>query len=257
MFTIVEPMGGSVYTPGAILTGGGAPNPLASVPWVAQWKFNNNGNDSVGANNLTAVNSPTFTDGKIGGATGATQCVAASSQYWSIADNAALSMGDLDFTVCVWVYFATLGTTRTIASQWDGTGNQRSWFLFCSVDNKIALSVSRDGSASADVIATTFGATETGVWYCVIAGHDSVNNQIFVSVNNSALDTIAHTTGVKDSNAAVTIGAVLASGTGIATMSGRIDNVCIAKSAAGSGGVLSAAQRTAFYNAGNGTETLT
>lgn len=39
--------------------------------------------------------------------------------------------------------------------------------------------------------------------------------------------------------------------------SGRVDNLCIAKSARGGGGILTAEQRAAFYNSGNGTEQLT
>ena len=100
------------------MTPGGV-NPLASVPWVAQWKFNNNGNDSIGANTLTNGAGATFTAGKLGGATGATQLVAANSQYWSIADNAALSMGGgAWFTICAWVYLDDIaaGVSKSICS---------------------------------------------------------------------------------------------------------------------------------------------
>lgn len=69
---MLAPLGG-MLTPLGV--SGIAANVLASVPWVAQWKFNNTGNDSIGSNNLTNNNSATFTTGKLGGATGAVTLV--------------------------------------------------------------------------------------------------------------------------------------------------------------------------------------
>src|SRR5215217_5866024 len=57
-------------------------------------------NDSIGSNHLTSNNGVGQTTGKQGSAA---SFVRASSQYLSITDNAALSTGDIDFAVGVWV----------------------------------------------------------------------------------------------------------------------------------------------------------
>lgn len=236
--------------------GGGASNVLASVPWVAQWKFNNNGNDSIGANNLTNTNSATFTTGKLGGATGATQLVAASSQYWSIADNAALSMGDVDFTICAWVYADSRPAADGIVSKSTsgGLNVNTEYTIGCqTVPNHFAFFVG-DGTTLGQVSSTSFGGPAVATWYCVIAWHDSVNDTLNIQINDGTIDSVAWTTGCPDRTGAFNIGRRYNGGQ---YWDGRIDNLCIAKSAAGGGGVLTAAQRTAFFNAGVGTETLT
>lgn len=230
-------------------------NPLASVPWIAQWKFNNNGNDSIGANHLTNNNSATFTTGKLGGATGATQLVVASSQYWTVSDNANLSLGDVDFSIAAWVYIDSTSTFRMIASK-SGAGNAGDVeFYLCyrgGVDRFRFLISS--GVATTTVDANNFGSPSVATWYCVIAWHDATANIINISVNDSTETATSWSNGSHDTASPFSVGAL---GEGFGAFDGRIDNVCFAKSAAGGGGVLSAAQRTAFYNAGVGTETLT
>lgn len=233
--------------------GGAVSNVLASVPWVAQWKFNNDGNDSIGANNLTNNNSATFTDGKLGGATGATQLVAASSQYWSIADNAALSTGDVDFTICAWVYLDS-ETTFAIISKDNGTASNDFRCDYDAASHRFRFFICNASSVKGIVSATTFGPPSTATWYCVIGWHNATLDTVNISINDGDVDSAA-TTGVPIAGeSSVFVGWV---GGGINYLNGRLDNVCFAKSAAGAGGVLTAAQRTAFYLGGVGTETLT
>ena len=96
--------------------------------------------------------------------------------------------------------------------------------------------------------ATTFGAPAITTWYHVMAWHDSVANVIGISVNNTP-DTLAHATGVFDGGSSTLMGALV---TTVYRMSGRLDEIAFWKSAAGGGGVLTAAQRTALYNSGAG-----
>lgn len=218
---------------------------FAGVPWAAQWKFNNNGNDSIGTNNLTAVNSPTFTTGILGGATGATLLVAASSQNWSVADNATLRP-TADISILAWVYL-TSKTSGTIIAK--GSANEYE-LLYNSTTDRFRVSL--DGAAHY-LTADTFGAPSIGAWYCVMAWFDSATGTQYISVNNGAADS---QTGLTEApgTAAVTIGQ---RGSSTLYWDGRIDNVCIATSAVGGGGVLTPAQRTAFYNGGAGTEAIT
>lgn len=228
-------------------------NPLASVPWVAQWKFNDDATDSIGSNTLTGTGSPGFGTGKIGRAT-----ALSGIKYWTVADNASLSMGDIDFTLLVWVYFDSVVVSNGIGCKWTVTGNKREYLLFYNrtdhlTNNRFTFAVSNDGTAPTILDANTFGAASVSTWYCVAAWHDSVANTINIQINNGAIDSAAYSAGVFDGTAPFEAGAVSGSNY---PMQGRIDNLCIAKSAAGGGGVLTAAQRTAFYNAGAGTEVL-
>ena len=55
---------------------------------------------SVGANTLTDTNTVGATTGKV---SGARDFELSNSEYFTIADNAALSVGDVAFTVAAWV----------------------------------------------------------------------------------------------------------------------------------------------------------
>mgnify|MGYP001561989265 CR=1 FL=1 len=231
-------------------------NVLASVPWVAQWKFNNDGQDSVGANHLTNNNSATFTTGKLGGALGATQLVAASSQYWSIADNAALSMGDVDCTFCGWFYLDSVSDAAERYILQKGTSPNFEYGISIeSLTPNIYFRfwVSNDGGSVGANNENIESVLVLSQWICFFCWHDSVANTINYQLNDGTVRSVSYAGGMVDRAGSLTIGSFGI----IRFMDGRIDNVCIAKSAAGGGGVLTAAQRTAFYNAGVGTEVLT
>jgi hypothetical protein len=100
------PMPALISTGRVLLTSGGALRAPLLESLVSFWEFEAAGNlglDSFGTNHLTNVNSVSQAAGLIGNAG---SFVSASSQYLSLADNAALSMG-----TGVW-YF--------LAGGWDG-----------------------------------------------------------------------------------------------------------------------------------------
>ena len=252
MFTIVEPMGGSVYTPGAaILAGGSAVNPLAAVPWKAQWKFNNSGADAIGANTLTNNNSATFTTGKLGGATGATQLVSASTQYWSIASNSNLQAGDNDFLVCGWAYADTAHTGVIISK---GTisvnGEYRVQVISSGSDVKFRFQVSDIANTFKTVTSTN--AYATSAWHFFAAWHDATADKIYINVNNGTTDE-ATTAGIAVATQTQPV-CVGDQNSFSSPYNGRLDNVAFAK---GTGAVPTAAILSALYNGGAGTESFT
>jgi hypothetical protein len=93
------------------------------------------------------------------------------------------------------------------------------------------------------VQASTFGTPSTGTWYFLVAHHDSVNNQIGISVNNGTTDTTATTGGVRDGTAPFRVGAF---GNATSPFDGRIDAVMIWKR------LLTAAEKAYLYDSGNG-----
>lgn len=198
--------------------------------------------DSHGTNHLTKNGPILEVAGKVGNAA---QLTAASSTYLSIADNASLSMGDIDFTVGAWVYLDSKPTTGTIlAKTVTGSVANNEYILeYLASTDRFRFRVS-NGTTQTIVSSTTFGAPSLSTWYFVVGWHDSVGNVIGISVNAGTADTAAHTVGVQDAAAAFALGA---NSTPAGTLfDGRIDNAFVSKR------VLTAQERTDFYNSGNG-----
>ena len=199
--------------------------------------------DSHGANTLTDNNTVTSAVGKIGTAG---QFTAANSEFLSVADNAALSMGNIDFAMAAWVYFDTVADAKAIISK-GNTGTFDYEYLLRTRDNggniQFFLQIS-DGSANEGLVhATTFGVPSTATWYWVFCYHDATANTIGISVNNGTVDTTAYTFGSNDGAGAFNIGAYLSNQM---FFNGRIDEVAIWKR------VPTTAERTEIYNGGNG-----
>ena len=82
-------------------------------------------------------------------------------------------------------------------------------------------------------------------WYFIVIWHDSVNDTINIQVNNGAVDTLAHTTGVFSGTAPFRIG----QHSDTSYMDGRVDAVGWWK------GVLTQLERTQAYNDALGFQT--
>lgn len=170
-----------------------------------------------------------------------------STYHRRAGDDALLSTGDVDFTLCAWVQLDTVATASIIAGKYGETAPTREYYLgYNTIYSRILFVVSSTGSDAIVAASNSFGAASTATWYCVIGWHDSVANVIGVSVNNIP-DTLSHTLGVLDGSGSFGIG--IASTTGA---DAAIGPVAMWKSAAGGGGVLTATQRSQLYNAGAG-----
>lgn len=155
--------------------------------------------DSHGSNHLTE------TSGTIGSAAGKVgNCrdfEAADTEWFTIADNADLSTGDIDFSIAGWVQLESL-VTGVILSHWTSTGAQRCYqLLYNSSTSRFELQVSADGSSATAHTATAnnLGAPSTATWYFIAAGHSASANEIWISGNAGTVNTTAHSTGVFDS----------------------------------------------------------
>lgn len=205
-------------------------------------------NDAHSTNHLSDVNTVTQAAGKVGNAG---QFTGANSEHLSIADNAALSTGDIDFTIAAWVYMDSKGTgfnANIIASKY-GAGGQNvdhEWWLgYTGQASDLFQLVVRPGTGTLGTVqALNLGAPSTATWYYVVAWHDAVNNTINIQVNNGTADSQAYSTGTIDGSGAFEIGD--ASGGVGAPFDGRIDQVGFWKR------VLTAQERTDLYNGGSG-----
>lgn len=167
--------------------------------------------------------------------------VAASLQYLSIADNVALSWGDIDASVCGWVKFTTKTATMIMLGKWNAAVNHREYNIGYNFGaDRFQFAVSNDGTTQKIVNADNLGSPSAGVWYFLYGYHDSVNNVVGISVNNGTANTAAHTTGVLDSDSPFEIGRISSGG----YMDGVIDNVAVFKK------LLTANELLTLYNGG-------
>lgn len=199
--------------------------------------------DSHSTNDLTDNATVTQATGKI---SDAAQFTAANSEYLSLADNAALSVGDIDFTFACWVYLDSVGF-RTVLSKESSSGTREYILWYDSTGavatNRFHWQVQDAAANSGGVTANNFGAASTGTWYFIVCWHDSVNNQVGISVNNGTPDTASYSNGSFDSGTDFNIGR---EANGSRYWDGRIDEVGFWKR------VLTAAERTYLYGGGAG-----
>lgn len=176
------------------------------------------------------------------------QFTLANSEYLSKADNASLSMGDIDFTICGWMYLDAKATYQYGIAKYNYTPNKREYSLaYNNAADLFEFAVSGDGTTTQRTIRTaaTLGSPSTGTWYFVLAWHDATANTINIMVNDGAADSSAHTTGVFDSDSTFNLGS-----SSLATpdffLGGRMQGVGVWKR------TLTTAEKTYLYNAGVG-----
>lgn len=209
---------------------------------IAGWKLdeaNGNALDSVGANTLTPTASePTSVAGKIGTAR---SFAVASSQYFTIADNAALSVGDISFTFDCWVKLTTGGTTRRFIAKGTGAALQTQYQYILQHNSSNALQWIVSASSSQAVV--TSAALSLDTWYYVTAWHDADLDIIGIALNNGTPVTTSWALGSYDGAGNFYLGA----GPGATVpIDGVLDDVFFWKKA------LTGSERAARYNGGAG-----
>lgn len=164
-------------------------------------------------------------------------------------DDALLSGGNVDFTIAAWVYLDDL-SAHAIATKYNASGLScyALWYSILSA-NRFALYVrNATNTGTYSAVANTFGVPVVNTWYLVIGMHSVNDNKVYIQINDGSVDSGAGAGGV-DSAAVFKIGTW---SVGNNPMNGRIGPTAFWKSAPGGGGVLTAEQRTALWNAGAG-----
>jgi hypothetical protein len=229
-------------------------NPAAGVPATpfdltglqAHWRLADVTDASGNGNTLTNNGTTTFGVGKIDNAAyfdGATQ-------YLSIADNAALSVADVDFTVVAWLYLTDKSAVRGAVCKGDtALGNQIEYGLYYdSGSDRLRFRASDGNFNTLDVVsANTFGAVPLNTWMFAVGWNDSAADTINIQINNGAVDSAAHVGGSNDGTHAFEIGRQF-NNFGSLWWAGRIDAVEFWKRK------LTAAERTTKYGGGAGDD---
>lgn len=221
------------------------PGALANIKTslIAWWDLEESSgtrNDAHSTNHLTDNNTVTQTTGKVGNAA---QFTSANSEFLSIADNAAMSTGNIDFSFAGWVYMDTLADVD-FWGKWSTT-NEAEYFVEYANSGgaKFRFAVSSDGaSATGSVLADLPTPAATGTWYFLVAWHDSVGDTINIQVNNGTVYSSAYATGVRDGTSPFEVGRAVST----RYVNGRVDSVGFWKR------TLTATERTALYNSGRG-----
>jgi len=197
--------------------------------------------DSVSPNTLTANNSPGSGTGKIGNA----RTFNGSNQSFTAASSSVFNFGDTDFTIACWVNLSSVAAQSMLVTKFSTVSNQRQYALYYNrVTGRMSFLVNSSGASAQNVTinADTFGAIATSTWYYVVAWHDSVDNQIGISVNGVE-NTQSYSLGLFQSTASFRIGGRADS---VEFTNGSIDGVGLWTK------VLSSDERSRLYNDGNG-----
>lgn len=178
--------------------------------------------DRWGTNNLTDNDTVLSSTGKLNNSA---NFVAGTNENLSRADNASLSTGDVDFTTSAWVKLSTKSGNRMVSSKCDSVDpGQCEYYLFYWTGSDslcIQLWNTAAGTSLRSVCSSV--TISTGVWYHVVAWHDTVANTANISVNGTVNSSSTYTSGsVGDSSGTFRIGSYLGSGSG---MDGSIDEV--------------------------------
>lgn len=204
--------------------------------------------DETSGTRYSAINSIDFADhSTVGYATGvqgnAANFQKANSEYLSHSDDANVSTGDIDFTIGVWVKLTTKTTDGFILSKWSSTAPQQDYLLwYDAVDDHFKFDVSAAGGVHS--LNSNTASPSTGTWYFVVAWHDSVNNLVGISVDNSTAYTESFTYGVRDSDSDMTVGS--RSDGASSFLDGDVDEAVLYKR------ILTAGERSWLYNSGSG-----
>ena len=176
---------------------------------VAMWPLNNNIFDSLDVY-ASGGGGTTFPFSHVAGVTASTGVAkflpglakafgTSSANRMDFDDSVGqvFAAGDNDFTAMAWVW-SFRGSNNPYLGKWPSDGVNNSWVLWNrSASQTHRLTISADGSATETVVEianpdTTGGG---GFWQLVVAGFDSVTQEVWMSLDASAKTRVSHTGG--------------------------------------------------------------
>lgn len=168
---------------------------------------------------------------------------AASSEFFSLTDNATFSGSDRSFTFLIWANLATTGADRYILAKGvsNATANLEYRLFYQNSSGRVAFGMSNGTTSAAAVGAAS--AISTGAWVAIEFWHDHLNDLVGGRVNRGTAVTAALTGGPQNTAGAFRIGA---SAAGANFWDGSLDECSFHE------GLLDSAVLDDWYNAGVG-----
>lgn len=202
-------------------------------------------NDAHSTNHLTDNNTVGQAAGKVGNAAA---FVTANEEYLSVASNAALQTGDIDYTLCAWVYLDTKAHWQIVLTR-DGNGSpagSREYHLaYNQFSDRFEFYVFRATDSAVGVVANNLGSPSTATWYFIVASHDAAADTSYIQVNNGTADSAA-TGGALQAASSEPFRIGADNSPAGDALDGRVDQVGFWKR------LLTADEKTFLYNGGNG-----
>lgn len=197
-------------TRGGLGQGGAAYYPTALyASRVASWhldEVSGSRADSVGANTLTDNNTAGSRAGIIYPL--AADFIRANNEYLSIADNAAVSLGNVDFWGLAYYYAddPINGQNYCIMSKYDQSG-QREWALaHIESGHYLRLYYSQDGGTNLTLDTTAI--PYLGNWHMGLFWYDSTADLLYLQLNNATPVSVANSFGAINGASAFRIGSM-------------------------------------------------
>ncbi|MBI3313160.1 MAG: hypothetical protein HYZ83_02870, partial [Candidatus Omnitrophica bacterium] len=201
---------------------------------------------SQGKDPLTDHNGVGAAAGKIGNAA---QFITANQTYLSGGDTADLSMGNIDFSMSVWVYLDTLDEDMAVLYKGPGgQGDPEYWLRWeHGRGDRFAFQVTDGTSPGNEVTTSGFPSPQAKAWHHLFVWHDSINNLLGISLDNTYSQTVPYSGGGFNGDFPFEIGRRFPKNSQSENYwNGRIDELGVWKK------VLTAQERNDLYNAGNG-----
>lgn len=195
--------------------------------------------DAISTNDLTDHNTVGQNTGKIDQAA---EFEDGNNERLTIADNAALSGGDVDFTIAAWVYITT-NENDFVLGKFGAAGDREYRIRYIDTTGNLIWHVSADCTNFDQIDTNT--SISLNAWNYVIAWHDATNNEISIQLNNGTVETTAHSGGICDGSEDFSL-----STSGTNGIDGRLDEVAVWRR------LLTSQERTDLYNNGDGLDIL-
>ncbi|MBL8091411.1 MAG: hypothetical protein KF758_02410 [Anaerolineales bacterium] len=210
---------------------------------VAWWTLDEESDTRVDSHSNNDLEENHYTVYSDSGKQGDAAVFAGGNSNLAVYDNSEISMGNIDFTIGGWVNIDTLGSFRGLMGKGPTTGVTAGYEYLLGYDstpNKFWFSV---GNGTTYGSVTNFTPSED-IWYFLVAWHDSVNDMIYLQVNNGTPASASYSGGSHDSSSNLIIGRPGEYFGGF--MDGLIDEAFIYKR------VLTSDERAWLYQSGYG-----
>lgn len=157
--------------------------------------------DAHGANDLTDNNGVSSATGKVGNAR---DFEVSNSHRFTLADNADVSLGDIDCTICLWFNAESFDTSFPVMLAKDDTSSPeyRLWLS----SNTPTWTVWSSGGGMGRTDVAWGSSVSTGTWYFVAVKHDAAANEIGISLNGGSWVTTGHSGGIQNGTCNFVVG---------------------------------------------------
>jgi hypothetical protein len=201
---------------------------------ISHWKLDEasgNAIDAHGAFDLTDTNTAASVTGKInnGRDLDITKSFNGAGEF---------AFADEDFTLACWVKLASKPALGFILNKFSGTAGYS--MSYDSGSDRFRFAVG-DSDSSHTELADVLGSPSTGVWYYIVAWHDSTANTVNIKINNGATDSGSYSAGITSFGADFLLGFP-----GSNSIDGVVDEASVWER------VLTEQEMTDLYNGGDG-----